>query len=129
MGKSLITIRHSGNFNNTERLFKTNFKKKTMAILQELGQMGVDALAAATPVRTGKTAASWSFRVVNQGDRISLQWDNSNTTKKGDNIVILLIRGHGTRDGHYVRGDDFVTPTIEPIFEEIAQRAWTEVTK
>ena len=126
---SPIIVRHKGDFKKTEAFFKRNRQKVLMNALRELGQRGVDALAAATPIRTGKTAASWSCNITNDNGVIRMQWCNSNTTENGDNIVILLIRGHGTRDGHYVRGNDFVTPAIEPIFKEIAEEAWMEVTK
>lgn len=126
---SPIIVRHKGDFKKTEAFFKRNRQKVLMNALRELGQRGVDALVAATPVHTGKTAASWSYSVSAENGIVRMQWHNSNTTENGDNIVILLIRGHGTRDGHYVRGNDFVTPAIEPIFKEIAEEAWMEVTK
>ena len=126
---SPIIVKHKGDFKKTEAFFKRDREKRLMAVLDRLGQRGVDALSAATPVRTGKTAASWRYVVLKSGDRISLQWHNGNTTKNGDNIVVLLVRGHGTRDGHYIPGNDFVTPAIEPIFKEIADEAWAEVKK
>lgn len=129
MGHGPIKVRHRGNFKKTEAFFKNDHKKALTKALDRLGQMGVDALSAATPVRTGKTAASWRYEVVRDGDRISLQWHNDNLTSTGDSIVALLVRGHGTRDGHYVRGNDFVTPAMEPIFQEIADEALAEVSK
>ena len=129
MAKKLITVKHRGGFANTEEFFRKDFKAETIRVLNSLGQLGVDALAAATPKRTGKTAARWRYTVVRTRDTVSIRWDNDNKTDKGDSIVVLLIRGHGTRDGHYVRGNDFVTPAMKPIFEQIAAKAWVEVTK
>jgi len=126
---SPIIVKHKGDFKKTEAFFKRNRHKRLIAVLNSLGQRGVEALASATPVRTGKTAASWSYEVIESNDRIAISWNNSNTTKDGDNIVVLLVRGHGTRNGYYVRGNDFVTPAIEPIFKEIADEAWAEVRK
>lgn len=126
---SPIIVKHKGSFTKTEAFFKRNRHKVLMDALNRLGQRGVDALAAATPVRTGKTAASWRYIVTENEDKVSIQWCNDNMTDEGDNIVVLLVRGHGTRDGSYVRGNDFVTPAIEPIFKEIADEAWAEVTK
>lgn len=126
---SPIIVKHKGSFKKTEAFFKKNRQKVLMDALNRLGQRGVDALVAATPVRTGKTAASWRYIVSQSGDNVSIQWCNDNMTDEGDNIVVLLVRGHGTRDGGYVRGNDFVTPAIEPIFKEIADEAWAEVTK
>lgn len=129
MAKKLITVKHRGGFANTEKFFRKDFKEETIRVLESLGQMGVDALSAATPKRTGRTAASWRYMVNRTKDTVSIRWDNDSKTDKGDSIVVLLIRGHGTRDGHYVRGNDFVTPAMEPIFEQIAVKAWVEVTK
>lgn len=126
---SPIIVKHKGDLKKTEQFFKRNRRQRLMAVLNRLGQRGVDALSSATPIRTGKTAASWSYEVVESDNCIALSWSNSNTTKDGDNIVVLLVRGHGTRDGRYVRGNDFVTPAIEPIFKEIADEAWAEVRK
>lgn len=126
---SPLIVRHRGSLSKTEEFLQRNFPKLLEMKLSKLGQKGVDALAAATPVRTGKTAASWRYVVSVNHDRVSIQWHNDNKTANGDNIVVLLVRGHGTRDGHYIRGRDFVTPAIQPIFDEIAEEAWAEVTK
>ena len=126
---SPIIIKNKGDFKKTSRFFKKNHEKKLAQALERLGQRGVDALMEATPKRTGKTAASWRYVVIQSNERVSIQWINDNTTSTGDNIVKLLVRGHGTRDGHYIRGNDFVTPAMEPIFKEIADEAWAEVTR
>ena len=126
---SPLIVKHKGSFKNAEFFFKKKHHKALMDAMNRLGQRGVDALAAATPVRTGKTAASWRYVVINDKDKVSIQWHNDNMTDQGDNIVILLVRGHGTGRGTYVRGNDFVTPAIQPIFDEIAEEAWAEVTK
>ena len=55
----MIRVVQRGNFRNTEK-FLSNAKNIDIGrILDKYGSMGVDALAAATPIRTGKTAASW----------------------------------------------------------------------
>lgn len=126
---SPVIFRQRGDFKNMERFFRKDHKKAAKSIFDILGEKGVQALSEATPVRTGKTAASWRYVVEEQGDIITLSWHNDNITPNGDSIVKLLVRGHGTRDGHYVRGNNFVTPAIKPIFDEIADRAMAEVTK
>jgi len=125
----LISVRHKGNFKKTESYFaklqEHNFLKK----LDQYGQMGVEALQAATPVRTGKTAASWSYEIERSEDRVNITWINTNTATNGDNVVKLLVKGHGTRNGHYVKGRDFVTPAIQPVFDAIAKNLTEEVAK
>ncbi len=128
---SLITVRHKGNFKKTESFLAELQRKSFLKKLDQYGQMGVEALQAATPVRTGKTAASWRYVIEKSesGDRVNLMWVNDNTASNGDNIIKLLVRGHGTRNGHYVKGRNFVTPALEPIFEEISKNLIKEVAK
>ena len=45
------------------------------------------------------------------------------------NIAIILQYGHGTRNGGWVEGRDYINPAIQPIFDKIADEAWKEVTK
>lgn len=89
--------------------------------------MGVDALAAATPVDTGKTASSWFCKIVQGDNSASISWSNSNVND-GVNIAIILQYGHGTRNGGYVEGRDYINPAITPIFDEILEKVWKEVT-
>lgn len=95
--------------------------------IEAYAQKGVEALAAATPVDTGKTAASWSYEIQSKNDILTITWKNSNEAD-GIPIVVLLYYGHGTPQGHYVKGRDFITPAIRPVFDEIADKVWKEVT-
>ena len=88
--------------------------------------MGVNALAEATPVDTGLTASSWNYEIVESDGQTSIIWTNSNVVK-GQNIALLLVYGHGTRNGGYVVGRDYINPALRPIFDDIAQKAWAEV--
>lgn len=100
-----------------------------MGILDQYGREGNAALAMATPVRTGKTAASWRYRVVNNRNELRIEWYNDNMTRDGDSIAILIQYGHGTGGGGYVRGRDYINPAIQPIFDKIADALWKEVTR
>ena len=45
----------------------------------------------------------------------------------GTPIAILLQYGHGTKNGGYVQGRDYINPALQPIFDEIADKCWKEV--
>jgi hypothetical protein len=90
--------------------------------------MGVNALAAATPVDTGITASSWDYTIVEEDGKTSIIWTNSNVVK-GQNIAVILNYGHGTRNGGYVVGRNYIEPALAPVFDEIAAKAWQEVTE
>lgn len=122
----MIRFRHSGNFNNTERLFRKAKTANYLRVLEKYGQAGVEALASMTPTETGKTAASWGYEIVPTRGGFSIYWTNSNVND-GVNIAVILQCGHGTGTGGYVKGIDYVNPAIRPIFNQIADAAWKEV--
>lgn len=124
----MILFKHRGDFRHTETFFDRIRRRSYVDILRKYGQAGVEALAAATPKDTGETAASWSYEIVQTGGGYSIFWNNSNINR-GVNIALILQYGHGTGTGGYVRGLDYINPAIRPIFEEIANAAWKEVTE
>lgn len=123
----MISFKQRGNFNKTEKLLKKSFGRSYIDILEKYGQQGVSALSAATPVDSGLTASSWSYEIIQNGETISIVWKNSNINK-GVNIAIILQYGHGTRNGGYVSGRDYINPALKPIFDKMAEAAWKEVT-
>lgn len=123
----MITFKHSGNFNNTERFFSKAGKLQLKDILSRYGNIGISALASATPIDSGVTAGSWGYRVSVTRKGLRIIWTNS-SINDGVPIVILLQYGHATRGGSYVQGRDFINPAIRPIFDQIAENLWKEVT-
>jgi hypothetical protein len=124
----MIEITQKGSFNNTERYLRRLKTSDLYAVLNKYGSMGVNALSNATPSRTGLTASSWYYEIVQRRGYYSIRWHNSNV-QDGLPIAILIQYGHGTRNGGYVQGRDFIMPAIRPIFDQIAAEAWREVTR
>ena len=94
----------------------------------QYGREGVAALASATPVDSGLTASSWYYEIINRNGTAQITFYNSNI-QNGVPIAIILQYGHGTRNGGWVQGRDYINPAIQPIFDRIANDAWKEVTK
>ena len=122
----IIVFKQKGNFKKTRKFLKRCSNLQLDDLLDQYGKEGVEALARATPKDTGKTAASWSYTVHKSDGRITITWSNSNIVDGGP-IAVILQYGHGTRNGGYVEGVDYINPAMRPIFERIAQRAWGEV--
>lgn len=122
----MIRISHSGNFKNTEGLFKRAKEQRYLRALKRYAERGVEALSKATPVDTGKTAASWSYEIVTTREGYTIYWNNGNLNR-GVSIALLLQYGHGTRNGGFVEGRDYINPALRPIFDEMADKAWQEV--
>lgn len=124
----MLTIRQKGDFSKlTKYLIKVKDASKLDNVLDKYGQKGVDALSKATPVDTGLTASSWYYETESNGNGASIVFYNSNVNK-GVSIAIILQYGHGTRNGGWVEGRDYINPAIQPVFNEIAEMAWKEVT-
>lgn len=124
----MITITQKGSFNNTERYLSRLKQAQRFSILSKYGSLGVAALSNATPVDTGETSESWTYSIVERPGYYSIRWHNSHT-HHGVPIAVLLQYGHGTGTGGYVQGRDYIMPAIRPIFDQMANEAWREVTK
>lgn len=123
----MIVVKSTGSFDKTENFLKKMSKKQYLNSLETYAKEGVRALAAATPKRSGKTADSWDYEIVKEKDSVSIYWTNSNVNK-GVPIAVIIQYGHGTRNGGYVKGVDYINPAMKPVFENIADKVWKEVT-
>lgn len=124
----MITIESQGEWKLTRNWFDRMTKLDLALIMNQFGKEGVSALAAATPSRSGLTSKSWNYEVTRKGNNWKITWTNSNVNK-GANIAVLIQYGHGTRNGGYVVGRDYINPAIRPVFDKIAAKAWKEVTR
>ncbi len=121
-----ITFRHKGDFSKMEKFFNALLRRDYLNVLERYGQAGVAALAAATPKNSGSTAASWNYEISHNGKQTTIAFTNSNISK-GVSIAIILQYGHGTKNGGYVAGKDYINPAIQPIFDKMANDVWKEV--
>lgn len=124
----MIRLESSGNFDNTERFLKNAKNNTLLEALNRYGREGVEALSAATPAKTGRTATSWTYKIENTPSGYTIHWENTNINKNV-NIAVIIQYGHGTKNGGYVQGIDYINPAMRPVFENIANEVWREVTK
>lgn len=123
----MIQVESKGSFQNTENFLNYMTKDDIFTSLSTYGEIGVQALASATPIDTGLTANSWTYEVVKDGSSWSIIWSNTNVVA-GTPVAILLQYGHGTGTGGYVEGRDYINPALRPVFDEIADEVWKVVT-
>lgn len=125
---SVITFKHKGSFKKTENFFDRVKRHNFYTNFDNYGQRGVDALAASTPIDSGNTAAMWRYSIEKTKQGARIYWSNDNVNKDV-NIAVIIQYGHGTGTGGWVEGRDYINPAIRPIFDEIAESAWKEVTR
>lgn len=124
----MITFKQKGDFSKLTKFLEKAKEVVKLGDLDKYGREGVAALASATPVDTGLTASSWSYEIIHENGAATISFNNSNI-QNGVPIAIILQYGHGTRNGGWVQGRDYINPAIQPIFDKIANDAWKEVTK
>ena len=124
----MIKFENKGDFSKTTN-FLTNLKRsKLVKDLDKFGRKGVEALKSMTPINTGLTANSWYYEIIEENNATKINSCNSNV-QNGVPLAIILQYGHGTRNGGWVEGRDYINPAIQPIFDDIVNNAWKEVTK
>ena len=124
----MIGFRQKGDFSKTTKMLKRMNTSTIIKSLEKYAREGVVALASATPVDTGLTASSWYYKMKVETDAISILFCNSNI-QNGVPIAIILQYGHGTRNGGWVEGRDYINPALQPVFDKLVKEAWGEVTK
>lgn len=124
----MIKFRQKGDFSNLTNFLEKAKESVHIGDLDKFGREGVAALASATPIDSGETANSWYYKIENKGGSATISFFNSNI-QNGVPIAVILQYGHGTRNGGWVQGRDYINPAIQPVFDKIAEHAWKEVTK
>ena len=121
-----ISFSSKGDFSKTIKFLNKVKNVKINNILSKYGKIGVTALSQATPKDSGITSRSWNYKIELNNDNASIVWYNTNVVK-GVNIAVILQYGHGTRNGGWVEGRDYINPAMKPIFDKIADQVWKEV--
>ena len=128
MAKTItVKVGDKGDFKKTFKFLRAMKEKRFLKNLDKYGQMGVDALAAATPKRTGLTAESWTYDITDNGEQLIISWNNTNVQKGYYNVALMIQYGHGTGTGGWVEGIDYINPALKPVFDKIANAVWMEV--
>jgi hypothetical protein len=122
----MLVISSSGSFKNTNSFLDSIIRGNLNSRLAGYAEEGVAALRAATPQDSGLTADSWGYEIVDEGGLVTIWWTNTNTIN-GFNVAIGLQYGHGTGNGGWVEGQDYMNPVLKPIFDKIATNVWKEV--
>ena len=124
----MIILKQHGNFNHTDKFLSGALHMSLRSLLEAHAMQGVISLTLATPKDTGLTANSWSYKIETTKTGYTISWMNSNVND-GVPIVILLQYGHGTGNGGYVEGRDFINPAIRPIVDKLANTIFEEVAR
>ena len=124
----MFSFRQKGDFSKTRKYLNRLRSVVRSGALDKYGREGVAALASATPIDTGTTAKSWYYEITEKNGSVSISYHNSNI-QNGVPIAVIIQYGHGTNNGGWVQGRDYINPVIRPLFDRIVNDVWREVTK
>lgn len=122
----MIRFEHKGDFSKLTKFLESIKHITKNSHLDKYGRMGCQALASTTPIDDGDTAASWYYEIKMTTNSTEVIFLNSHVNK-GVPIAIILQYGHGTRNGGWVEGRDYINPAIQPIFDQMVEEMWKEV--
>ena len=111
-----------GDFSKTLSFLK-KAEGNVEAILHAAGAKGVEALRQATPKDTRLASESWGYTLEGGPGHYTLVFHNYDI-EGGYNVALLIRYGHGTGTGGYVAPRDFITPALQPIFDNLINDIW-----
>lgn len=123
----MITLTSKGDYSKVTRYLEKLPEAARVKVLEKYGTKGVAALSAATPIDTGLASSSWHYEVERGAGYARITFMNSDV-ENGFPVAIMLQYGHGTGTGGWVEGRDYINPAIQPVFDELVEEAWREVT-
>lgn len=124
----MVTLTSNGDFRKLTSFFNKCLEAVNLGVLDKYGRLGVQALAAATPIDTGRTASSWEYKIKHTDTGASLEFWNSNVNN-GVPIALILQYGHATGTGGWVEGRDYINPALLPVFDGILNDVWKEISR
>lgn len=105
-------------FPNAQRFLEHIEQWDPTPILNRYGAIGVARLSSATPVDSGETANSWDYQVKRSGNKYKLIWTNSAMAGRAP-LALMLQYGHGTKNGFFLSGRDYINPALYPVYDEL----------
>lgn len=123
-----IVIRQKGDWSKTKNWLAKVDVSAVQGVADRCGKDGVELLSKNTPRATGKTASSWYYEIEKNDEKITVVWKNSNIVDYVS-IALVIQYGHASKNGSWIEGIDYINPAMKPLFEQMADVAWKEVTK
>ena len=122
----MITLQSKGNYSKAFSFLERMKEVGRIGDLDKYGREGVEALSANTPTGTGLLASSWYYTIERTANTVTLNFCNSDI-EGGCPIALIIQYGHGTKNGGYVKGRDYINPAIRPIFDRMVEDIGREV--
>ena len=85
----MITFKQTGDFKKVTNYFEKLPRIVKDVNLDKYGLRGVQALSDATPVDTGRTAASWAYQIEQKNNGAAIIFTNSNVQNRVQTAILI----------------------------------------
>lgn len=106
--------------NNLQKWIDDSLSNKDSSFLESIGQQGVNSLKTNTPRDTGGLANGWGYKVSINGSISTIRWFNDAYPNLSINLATAIQYGHGTKNGGWVPGRDYINPALRPVFNKVS---------
>lgn len=124
----MISYRVQGDTRRTEAFLDRMIKGDLFSSAERHARAGVEALRRETPVESGLTADSWDYEIEEKSGSYIIWFLNTHVVD-GFNVAVGLQYGHGTGNGGWVEGEDYINGALKSTFDAIQADVWKEVQK
>ena len=121
-----ITLSANDIFKETLKDLKRIHALRLDNLIKRYGEKGVELLSKATPKDTGLAASSWRYEYRKDSISFTIEWHNDDI-EHGYSVIALIRYGHGLKGGGYVEGREFIDPVMQPMFDQMIEDLWKEV--
>lgn len=121
-----ITLNANDIFKETLKDLKRIHALRLDNLIKRYGEKGVELLSQATPIDTGLASSSWRYEFVKDAVSFTIEWHNDDI-ENGYSVIALVRYGHGLKGGGYVEGREFIDPVMQPMFDQMIEDLWKEV--
>lgn len=89
--------------------------------LKKIADDSINDFILASP--TSEISEGWSYDIISDKKKVSLFFNNS-ANQNGENIAIIIDLGHGTIDGNWVPGKNYLSEPIKKTYEKLLDVTW-----
>lgn len=122
----MITIKQKGDFKKLDNYFLKSKKIVKFDDAESFAITCIERLKAVTPADSGLTADSWDYTITKEKNSVHIEFFNRNI-QNGVNVALLLEYGHGTKNGGWVEGKNYIAPTVLKTYLDIVDNTWKEI--
>lgn len=113
-----INVKKKSRF-NSEKYLDTITKIIDIESLKKIADESLSDFVRASP--TTEIALGWEYEIISNKNKVSLFFNNK-VVENGQNIAIIIDVGHGTTDGRWISGKNYLKEPIRKTYERIINK-------